>query len=140
MGQSGVRSEILGTVRLRVGETTVAATRPTVRNVLGALLMHPGQTLSVARLTELAWGPEGCSSGTLHTTVSRLREFLAKHCGPTATVTWEGNGYRLRLPHSESDFADYQRLVRAPRPTDPHERARVLHHALGLWRGPLFAD
>ncbi|WP_328325635.1 LysR substrate-binding domain-containing protein [Kribbella sp. NBC_00382] len=131
---------ILGALRVQVDGQAVPAKRPAVRNLLGALLLHTGQTPSAARVIELGWGPDGCSSGSLHTTVSRLRDWLQKECGPEATVTWDGHGYRLELPHSEDDFAKYQQLVLAPRAADPLDRAQALHHALDLWRGPLFAD
>jgi DNA-binding SARP family transcriptional activator len=131
---------ILGPLRVQVDGETVAAKRPAVRNLLGALLLHTGETPSATRVTELGWGPDGCSSGSLHTTVSRLRDWLKEECGPDATVTWDGHGYRLELPRSEDDFAKYRQLALAPRPVDPFERAQALHRALDLWRGPLFAD
>lgn len=140
MGGPRVSLGILGTLRVQVGDAVVAATRPAVRNVLGALLLHPGESLSAARVAELGWGPAGCSSGALQTTVTRLRDWLKEHCGAAATVRWDGHGYRLDLPHSEDDFGEYQQLVLAPRAADPDERARALHQALALWRGPLFAD
>ncbi len=135
-----VRVSILGALRVQVGDAVVATSRPAVRNVLGALLLHPGQTLSPTRVAELGWGPGGCSSGALQTTVTRLRDWLKEECGPAATVAWDGHGYRLDLPQVEDDFAEYQRLVLAPRSADPAERATELHRALSLWRGPLFAD
>ncbi|GAA0931252.1 hypothetical protein GCM10009554_15000 [Kribbella koreensis] len=140
LGQSRVRLGILGPLRVQVGGETVAAKRPAVRHLLGALLLHSGEAPSAARVTELGWGPAGCSSGSLHTTVSRLRDWLKEECGPTATVTWDGHGYRLELPDSDDDLATYRQLVLAPRATEPTERAHELHRALDLWRGPLFAD
>src|SRR4051812_28978541 len=140
LAQSCVSLGILGPLRVQVDGETVAAKRPAVRNLLGALLLHAGEAPSATRVTELGWGPDGCSSGSLHTTVSRLRDWLKEECGPRATVTWDGHGYRLDVPHSDDDFAKYQQLVQAPRAADPGERARDLHKALDLWRGPLFAD
>nr|WP_239063247.1 BTAD domain-containing putative transcriptional regulator [Streptomyces sp. SID13031] len=102
--------------------------------------MYPGGTLSAARVAELAWGPGGCSPGALQTTVTRLRDWLKEQCGPPATVVWDGHGYRLEVPGAEDDFREYQQLALAPRSADPDERAQALHHALSLWRGPLFAD
>ncbi|MEV8372287.1 BTAD domain-containing putative transcriptional regulator [Kribbella sp. NPDC056861] len=133
-------SSILGTLRVQVDGAVLPAARPAVRNVLGALLLHPGETLNAARVAELGWGPGGCSSGALQTTVTRLRDWLKEHCGPGATVDWDGHGYRLDLPDAEDHFAQYQQLTLAARPTDPAEGAAALHHALSLWRGPIFAD
>jgi DNA-binding SARP family transcriptional activator len=73
-------------------------------------------------------------------TVTRLRDWLEEQCGPGATVSWDGQGYRLDVPQSDNDFQEFQRLAAAPRAADPDPRAQALQEALELWRGPLFAD
>ncbi|MFI6984208.1 BTAD domain-containing putative transcriptional regulator [Embleya sp. NPDC050154] len=139
VARSYVNFGILGDLYVRSDGTSMTLTRPVVRNLLGTLLSAE-ETLSVECLSTVVWGPEGCSPGTLHTTVSRLREWLAEHCGDSVTVSRNERGYRLDYVHADSDLREYRRLVDGPRPDDPRERARLLHRALGLWRGPLFAN
>lgn len=140
MDGSRVALGVLGPLRVHVDGTAAGKLRPAVRNVLGALLLHPGEALSAGRLAEVGWGPAGCSSGALQMTVTRLRDWLEEQCGPAATVSWDGQGYRLDVPGSDNDFQEFQRLAAAPRDADPEARARALQEALELWRGPLFAD
>ncbi|WP_143658156.1 LysR substrate-binding domain-containing protein [Embleya scabrispora] len=139
VGRSYVNCGILGDLYVRSGGTSVTVTRPVVRGLLGTLLIAE-ETLSVECLTTAVWGPGGCSPGTLHTTVSRLREWLAEHCGDSVTVSRNERGYRLDYVRADSDLREYRRLVDGPRPSDPRERKRMLHRALDLWRGPLFAN
>ncbi|MFP3992299.1 BTAD domain-containing putative transcriptional regulator [Streptomyces sp. E11-3] len=113
-----------------------------VRTLLAALLVDPGQVVSSDRIVEDLWGgrPPSNPSGALQTLVSRLRRLLARDGGHDLVVH-RAPGYLLRVPVEAVDAERFVALTaRARRSTGPRERARMLAEALGLWRGPAFAD
>ncbi|GAA1090657.1 hypothetical protein GCM10009642_32450 [Nocardiopsis metallicus] len=115
-----------------------------VRALLLALLVHEGHPVSVDRLVEALWGgrPPQRTAGALQAKVSQLRGALDRaEPGGRALVEHGPAGYRLVLDAAEVD-ADRMRdlLERARNLTEPHSRAELLREALGLWRGPAYAD
>ncbi|YCK37435.1 BTAD domain-containing putative transcriptional regulator [Actinomadura sp. ATCC 39365] len=110
-----------------------------VRALLADLLVHEGRPVSADRLIDDLWGdePPGRAGNALQAKVSRLRAALGRD-----RVPYQAAGYRLRLEASdEVDAARFRSLVTRARPAgDPRERAALLTEALGLWRGPAFAD
>ncbi|MGY1456526.1 BTAD domain-containing putative transcriptional regulator [Streptomyces sp. SS8] len=111
-----------------------------VRTLLADLLAHGGDPVSVDRLVHDLWGdgPPGKPAGALQAKVSQLRRVLGRD-----RVVREGPGYRLRLDPAvdEVDADRFRALVAEAGPVgDPRARAALLTEALGLWRGPAYAD
>ncbi|OKJ59584.1 AfsR family transcriptional regulator [Streptomyces sp. CB02115] len=111
-----------------------------VRALLADLLAHDGGPVPVDRLIHDLWGdaPPGRPSGALQAKVSQLRRVLGRD-----RVVRQPPGYRLRLERGtdEVDADRFRALVTEARPVrDPRARAALLTEALGLWRGPAYAD
>ncbi|MGW2119753.1 AfsR/SARP family transcriptional regulator, partial [Streptomyces zhihengii] len=122
------------------GGTAVTVPETKVRALLATLLAHDGGPVSADRLVRHLWGddPPGKPAGALQAKVSQLRRVLGRD-----NVTHEPAGYRLRLdPDARQVDADRFRALASEARTaaDPHERAALLTEALGLWRGPAYAD
>jgi DNA-binding SARP family transcriptional activator len=119
---------------------------PKQRRLLAALLAHPNEVVSVDRLADILWGdePPADAVATLQTYVSRLRAELERHRRDheEPRVLTRPPGYVLRVAPDELDSTRFERLVAEAR---DHERApandtSALDAALGLWRGPAFAE
>ena len=71
---------------------------PAEWQLLAALVMNRGSTLSRAALATHAWGPGFASRhGEVEVYISRLRRKLARTCTPVEILTVRGQGYRLSL-------------------------------------------
>ncbi|MEV0534886.1 BTAD domain-containing putative transcriptional regulator [Kitasatospora sp. NPDC050463] len=111
-----------------------------VRALLADLLAHGGGPVSADRLIQDLWGeePPGKPEGALQGKVSQLRRVLGRD-----RVVRQAAGYRLRLDGGahEVDADRFGALVaEAGTVRDPRARAALLTEALGLWRGPAYAD
>ncbi|QFG22638.1 BTAD domain-containing putative transcriptional regulator [Actinomadura sp. WMMB 499] len=115
-----------------------------VRAVLAALLVEPGRTVSADRLIDALWEdrPPRNPAGTLQARVSQLRKVLdGAEPGARALVATRPSGYALAAGPDAVDAGRFAALlVRARDTADPLARSRLLGEALGLWRGPAFAD
>ncbi|MEU4291150.1 BTAD domain-containing putative transcriptional regulator [Kribbella sp. NPDC026596] len=104
-----------------------------VRALLADLLVHEGRPVPADRLIDDLWGSElpGNPSGTLSAKVSQLRRaFEDAERGSRALVKSGPAGYSITV-----DSASYDALGFADRVA-----AGELAEALGLWRGPAYAD
>ncbi|MFF8592291.1 BTAD domain-containing putative transcriptional regulator [Streptomyces sp. NPDC015220] len=110
-----------------------------VRALLADLLAHDGGPVSTDRLIHDLWGerPPARPAGALQAKVSQLRRVLGRD-----RVQHQPPGYRLRLEDAdEVDAARFRELTeRARKIAAPSARAALLTEALGLWRGPAYAD
>ncbi|MFC7587889.1 BTAD domain-containing putative transcriptional regulator [Nonomuraea antimicrobica] len=111
-----------------------------VRALLTDLLVHEGRPVTADRLIDDLWGEDlpGNPANTLQVKISQLRRALGRD-----RVVHESAGYRLRLdqPTDEVDAERFQSLVTEARSAgDARARAELLTQALGLWRGPAYAD
>ncbi|MFF5327045.1 BTAD domain-containing putative transcriptional regulator [Streptomyces rubradiris] len=110
-----------------------------VRALLADLLAHDGGPVSADRLIDDLWGdrPPGRPAGALQAKVSQLRRVLGRD-----RVQLQPAGYRLRLDDTdEVDAVRFRDLVDRARAVDaPGDRVALLTEALGLWRGPAYAD
>ncbi|QBS46374.1 BTAD domain-containing putative transcriptional regulator [Nocardia sp. CS682] len=113
-----------------------------VRALLADLLVNAGQPVSGDRLIDDIWAdePPGNPAGTLAAKASQLRRALEDaEPGARHLVVSPPPGYRLAC--TELDALRFRTLVATARETsEPSARAEALSEALGLWRGPAFAD
>ncbi|MBA9005062.1 BTAD domain-containing putative transcriptional regulator [Thermomonospora cellulosilytica] len=115
-----------------------------VRALLADLIVHDGRTAPAARLIDDLWGdrPPANPAGALQARVSQLRRALedAEPGGRDLVVT-RPQGYALQITGDTVDARRFADLTeRARRAAHPADRAALLDEALGLWRGPAFAD
>lgn len=109
---------------------------------LALLLLECGLWVPAHRFADVLWDDEPPSTATrqVQNTLAALRRVLAAHGGDP--VERSGRGYRLRS--DEVDLARFERDVARAREAGPagddEEAAALLESALGLWRGPAFAD
>ncbi|MDR2983317.1 MAG: winged helix-turn-helix domain-containing protein, partial [Nocardiopsaceae bacterium] len=130
---------LLGPIEARVNDRPVSLTGARQRLVLAMLLMHAGQLVPAARLTDELWGAHlpADPAGALRTQVSRLRRAL----GPAgACLVTVGGGYRLGLRRDQLDAARFEDAVAMAAATRGKEALRILDDALSLWRGPALAE
>ncbi|MGX7672360.1 AfsR/SARP family transcriptional regulator [Plantactinospora sp. DSM 117369] len=122
--------------------------------VLSILLVNRGTCVPASRMVELLWGdavPPG-GPATLRSHVSHLRRALQPDSpGAADLISGAGNpsgrGYRLELAPEqidahrfEQEYARARRLLQTLDAEETGQAVAVLHDALGLWRGPAFAD
>ncbi|MGW4774136.1 BTAD domain-containing putative transcriptional regulator [Nocardia sp. NPDC004278] len=113
-----------------------------VRALLADLLVAGGQPVSADRLVDDIWAadPPGNPAGTLAAKASQLRRaFEDAEPGGRDLVVSPPPGYRL--VGAEVDALRFRSLIATARAaTDTTARVAALTEALGLWRGPAFAD
>jgi YVTN family beta-propeller protein len=105
------------------------------RALLALLLLHSNEVVSIDRLIEDFWGEQAPPSApkVIQGYVSQLRRAL-----PPEAIETHGSGYRLRV--SDTDVAEFERLLVGARTEEPTDAARTLRAALALWRGRPLAD
>lgn len=113
------------------------------RRLLAALLLQPGQVVSVDRLAETVFEgePTDAAAVTLRSYVARLRKSLE---GSGAAVVTEAPGYALQLGDGEIDADLFEGAVDEARALREDgrmvEALDTLTAGLELWRGPAFAE
>lgn len=129
---------ILGELVVLVGGRQVDLPGPSVRALLSAALLTPGDVVGEDRLIELAWGPGKGSRRALQCAAHRLREWLRRTTGSGFVLGHTGSGYRLTVPDDAVDLLRFRRLAQAGNTTDdPVIRLSRLRAALEQWRGPV---
>ncbi|MGK5685195.1 AfsR/SARP family transcriptional regulator [Actinoplanes sp. URMC 104] len=113
----------------------IALKGPRHRAVLARLIVARGRVVPVGHLVDDLWPvpPEGAISA-VRTFVAALRRALEPDRAPRtppALLVTEGPGYALRAAADAVDAWRFERLSTAP---------EHLEQALGLWRGPAYAD
>ncbi|MEU8247418.1 BTAD domain-containing putative transcriptional regulator [Nonomuraea sp. NPDC048916] len=113
-----------------------------VRALLADLLVNRGQVVSADRLVDDLWGdePPGNPAAALQVRVSQLRRALEEaEPGGKHLVVSRAPGYLLDTGGVDALlFAEL--LARAETAESPQVKAELLAEALGLWRGPAYAD
>ena len=135
-----VSVDVLGPLRLRIGDADAEVRGPKRRAVLALLAVADGRAVTDGALLDALWPDEIPDSGraALHSHVSRLRG----HLGPAGDALERLDGaYRLRLGGLDLSRAT-QALVEARRALagDPATAHDLAHTALALWRGPVLAE
>ena len=145
---NGSSFRVLGPVQVWHGGRLVPCRTARHRAVLAALLVDAGDVVPVDVLVDRVWSgqPPPSVSTTLQAVVSRLRRELEPGAAPgrwTLLVT-RAPGYLLAVDPADVDAVRFVRLLRSARDLaeqDDVAAARsTVAEALGLWRGPAYAD
>ncbi|SFB43888.1 DNA-binding transcriptional activator of the SARP family [Amycolatopsis marina] len=142
------RFRVLGPLEVENEHGPVDLRGPRHQAVLARLLVARGRVVPVTRLIDDLWEtpPQG-ALGALQTFVGALRKALEPDRPPRAParlLVTVSPGYALRAEQTgvdawrfENDVVESARLLSG----DRAEEARILlDEALGLWRGPAFAE
>ncbi len=133
---------VLGPLELLGEEGVVALTGQKHRRLLAALALADGKSCSADSLLDALWdeSPPASAHKLLQVYVSQLRKALP---AGLAIVTRPA-GYALELGSTSVDAARFEGLVeeagRALEHANPALAASLAEQALGLWRGPAYAD
>jgi predicted ATPase/DNA-binding SARP family transcriptional activator len=135
---------ILGPLEVAEGDRQRQLGGTRERALLAILLIHAGEVVSADRLIEELWGGDlpGNPANALQVVVSRVRKALEDPAGPGRIVTRKP-GYALQVRPEELDAGRFGRLVAQAQRASPTDQARalaLLEEALGLWRGPAYAE
>ena len=146
----GVRLRVLGSVSVEVVRAGDVPRElgPRLRRLLAILATQAGSVVSVDTVADAMWGDDqpAAPGPALHTLVSRLRVALRATTtkGESApTVLTRAPGYLLDIDRLALDASRFEELAGAGRTdlgTDPAAAAVAFSEALGLWRGPAYAE
>lgn len=137
---------VLGSFAAEANGGTVPLGGPRQRGVLALLAAARGQVVPVDRMIEDLWRgePPARALTSLQAYVSNLRRLLEPGRPPRTParlLVSAAPGYALRLPPESVDAWRFEDLLdQARSETDPGVARARLAEALGLWRGPAFAE
>ncbi|MBV8997088.1 MAG: winged helix-turn-helix domain-containing protein, partial [Pseudonocardiales bacterium] len=131
--------EVLGPLRVRLGDEPVQLSAPMPRMLLGVLLTRANTPVPVDVLVDALWAgqrdPRAAKKLQLH--VHRLRRAL----GDPARIQYDNGGYTLRVHPGELDAERFESaLAESADVAQPDRAVRLLRSALQLWRGEAFSD
>jgi YVTN family beta-propeller protein len=128
---------ILGPLEVRDGERTVRLGSAKQRALLGVLLLHANETVSLGRLVDELWGEQPpATAGKL---VQGYVHALRKQLGEGMLRTRPG-GYLLSVAPRSLDLSEFEWLREAAGTAPPPQAHELRRRALALWRGPALAD
>ncbi|MEV5501569.1 BTAD domain-containing putative transcriptional regulator [Nonomuraea fuscirosea] len=135
---------VLGPLTARDDRGPIRLKGPRHRSVLARLLVARGRVVPVSWLIDDLWDvPPAGALGALQTFVADLRKALEPGRPPRAPsrlLITSPPGYALRTDPGEVDALRFESLL-AQAADLPAEQAREsLDTALGLWRGPAYAE
>src|SRR5690242_14120402 len=128
---------ILGPLEIVMADREVSLGGPRQRAVLGVLLVHRNEVVSVDRLVDAVWGP--APPATVAKALQMQISILRKEIGSDRIGT-HGAGYVLRLVDGELDADRFDAIVASTRGRGLEERSEMLRDALALWRGSPLHD
>lgn len=131
---------VLGPLEVRDGRQAVTVGGRRLRTLLAALLVEAGRVVSVDTLAEAMWGDRQPADprNAIQTSVARLREVT----GGALPLATRSPGYVLEVTDEQVDARRFERLLDEARGRqgDPAGARPLLEEALGLWRGPAYAE
>jgi len=137
-----VEVRVLGPLELVGDDGPVRLGAAKKRQLLAALAIGCGQARDADLLVDLLWGaaPPASAAKLLQVYVSQLRKALPA----PARIRTEAAGYLLELPDGALDADRFERLLgegrAALRGGNAALAVSLVSRALGLWRGPAYAD
>ncbi|MEU0512022.1 BTAD domain-containing putative transcriptional regulator [Amycolatopsis sp. NPDC006125] len=139
---SSVRFAVLGPLIAEAGRGPLDLKGPRHRAVLARLLTARGRVVPVDRLVDDLWAdpPDG-AVGAIQTFVAALRRALEPDRPPRTPaqlLVTTGGGYALRA--DEVDAWRFEEAVTKSAGLAPAEALSLVDEALGLWRGPAYAE
>lgn len=142
------RIRVLGPIEAEVEGRRVDLGGPRQRAVLAMLLCARREVVPVDRLIEDLWRgrPPPSATGSLQVYVSNLRRLLEPDRLPRAParlLVSAPPGYAIRLDDEAVDAWRFDGLVQRSRQlgrSDPVQARTLLDEAVGLWRGPAYAE
>src|SRR5262245_56560996 len=129
--------QVLGPLEVHDGERTVSVAGRKPRALLGVLLLHPDEVVSIDRFVDELWGETPPVAA--RKLVSGYVHALRKQLGSSVLMT-QAPGYVIRLPSHYRDLDEFERLIEQARSADLGEAVELRKRALALWRGPPLAD
>ncbi|MFI6998193.1 BTAD domain-containing putative transcriptional regulator [Nocardia sp. NPDC050175] len=141
--------QVLGSVQVCDGETSIELGGSRHREVLARLLLSRGQAVSVERLVDDLWGeqPPRHAIATVRTLVFHLRQALEPGRlprTPAKVLVTAASGYVLRAESNSVDAGRFEAF--ADEATDLLARDQAadaltqFRHGLRLWRGQPYAE
>ena len=132
-----MRFRILGPLEVLDGARSVRLGASKPRALLGVLLLHANEVVSIDRLVDELWGerPPATAAKLVQGYVHALRKQL-----DADTLVTQAPGYRLRVDRDALDLHEFQRLTEEARSAPAERAAELRRSALELWRGPPLAD
>ena len=133
-----MRFRVLGPVEVTADDGPLPLEGPKQRAVLAHLIVRANQVVPADALIDQIWGddPPQAARNSLQSYVSHLRKALGGD-----RLEGRAPGYVLHLTAAELDASVFETLVREARSvTGDADRGAMLREALGLWRGPAYAD
>jgi DNA-binding SARP family transcriptional activator/DNA-binding CsgD family transcriptional regulator len=142
---AGLRVGVLGSLVATRDATPLELGGPRQRGVLALLVLARGDVMPAERMIDALWGDATPPSATsaLQAYVSHLRKKMEPDRGPRdrqSVIARLGPGYALRVDEDAVDAWRFERLLRQAGGADPAGAQPLLEEALGLWRGPAYAD
>jgi DNA-binding SARP family transcriptional activator len=137
-----IELDVLGPLRVRCDGTPLRPGPSQRRTLLAVLLCQVNQCVPTNRLVDTVWGddPPRTANKNVQVHVYHLRRLLG---GPNR-IAYSFSGYTLHATPEEIDAARFERLLAAGEDAlargNPERAEQSLTAALGLWRGPAFAD
>ncbi|MBB2940584.1 DNA-binding SARP family transcriptional activator/tetratricopeptide (TPR) repeat protein [Actinoplanes lutulentus] len=134
-----IRFSVLGPVRAWRDGTEINLGTPQQQSLLGLLLVHAGEPVTVGHIIDVLWpaGAPASAVNVVHRYVSQIRRLL-----PADLLTRGTRTYRLSLDADGLDLLAFRRAAAeaaAVAATDPDRAATMLASALKLRRGPVAA-
>ena len=144
-GDGSLRLGVLGELVATRDGALLELGGPRQRAVLALLVLARGDVVPAHRLIDALWGDATPPSATsaLQAYVSHLRKRMEPDRGPRdrhSVLARQGPGYAIRVADDAVDAWRFERLLRRAGSADPATAQRLLEEALGLWRGPAYAD
>lgn len=139
-----MRFRVLGPLEVQSPDGWKAINAAKWRSLLASLLARPGQLVPTENLIFELWGD--IPPSTANNLVSIYVHQLKKLIGDTERriLVYRAPGYMIRIAPGDLDSQVFELLVEDGRDaleaSDADRAAALLSEALGLWRGPLFAD